>query len=386
MTRVNAVTSERAIRILHVIDSGGLYGAERVLLTLGSECRRLGHEVFVGTIVSPEDDGDPLGEAVAREGLGHIQFRMRDGVNFRGLREIFAFAREHRIDVIHSHGYKANILLAMAPRRLRPCGMVCTLHGWTSKSAFQKIALYESLEKALVHRFDYVVTVSDSILRKVGPRVQNGKGIKIANGIPVSLLPASETRRAWRESMGTERDPVSILAIGRLSHEKGFDILIAAAELMREQGVHVSLRIAGDGPRRNELASLIDAAGLNRQVVLTGYVTDPRPLYLAADIFVLSSRTEGLPLVLLEAMSLGTPVIATPVGDVPEVLGGEECGHLLTAIDAPTLAKAVCEFMKARTPWSERVVWNARRRVEQEYSAAAMAEKYLQMYSALHLT
>ena len=385
MIQVDAVTSDRPMRILHVIDSGGLYGAERVILTLGSECRKLGHEICVGTIVAPEDNGDPLGEAAVREGLKHVQFRMRDGLNVRGLREIFAFAREQSIDIIHSHGYKANILLALAPRRMRPCAMVCTLHGWTSKSSFQKLAVYENLEKVLVRRFDYVVAVSDSIQQKIQPLVRKGQVLKIANGMPVSLSSPSERSRVWQESKGTEGDPISLLAIGRLSYEKGFDILIAAARLLREQGVHVSVRIAGDGPRKNELSGLIEAAELKGQVLLTGYVTDPRPLYLAADIFVLSSRTEGLPLVLLEAMSLGTPVIATPVGDVPQVLGEEECGHLLTSTDAPTLAKAVCEFIEAGAAARERVVRNAKRRIEQEYSATAMAEKYLHIYSTLNL-
>ena len=264
--------------------------------------------------------------------------------------------------------------------------MVCTLHGWTSKSAFQKIALYENLEKFLVHRFDQVVAVSDSILQKIESRVQKGQALKISNGMAVSPWPTSERRGIWRETKGTERDPVSILAIGRLSHEKGFDILIAAAQLLKEKGVHISVKIAGAGPRRNELAGLIDAAGLTREVVLIGYVTDTRPLYLAADIFVLSSRTEGLPLVLLEAMSFGTPVIATPVGDVPEVLGGEECGHLMTSIDTYTLADAVCKNLKAGAARSEQMARNARIRVQQEYSAVAMAEKYLRIYWASNVT
>ena len=262
--------------------------------------------------------------------------------------------------------------------------MVCTLHGWTSKSSFKKIALYENLEKALVHRLDYVVAVSDSILQKIEPRVRNGKALKIANGMPVSLWSPSEGSRVWRETKGTERDPISLLAIGRLSHEKGFDILIRAAQLLKEQGVHISVRIAGDGPRRNELAGLIDAAGLSREVELIGYVMETQPLYLNADIFILSSRTEGLPIVLLEAMSHGTPVIATPVGDIPEVLGAKECGQLLISIDAPALATAVCEFMEIGVEGIERMVRMAKRRVEQEYSAVAMAQKYQNIYLMLN--
>lgn len=363
------------MRILHVIDSGGLYGAEKVILTLGSECQKLGHEVFVGTIVSPKDHGDPLGEAAAREGLKHVQFCMRDGFNVRGLREIFAFAREHRIDIIHSHGFKANILLAMAPAGLRVCPMVCTLHGWTAAGKLSKMSVYEWLEKRLVGRFDTVIVVSEMIRDRLPPSRTPVRLIR--NGIP-DLSDMTPRRHASAED--PSEGALHILAAGRLSHEKGYDLLIRAVASLKERGVPVEVTIAGEGSRRADLEKQIADAGLNSQVRLPGYINEMDQLFAEADVFVLCSRTEGLPMVLLEAMGRGVPVIATSVGQVPEVLGHGECGRLVPPGNWEALADAIKSRADEPPQYVNDTIERASSRVASNYSAAAMSAPYCDVY------
>ncbi len=198
--------SER-LRILHVIDSGGLYGAEKVLLSLAVETVKRGHHVCVGTIVAPQDEQDAVGCAARDFGLNHVTFEMTDGLNWRGLADILRFAREERTDLIHSHGYKANTLLALSPRRWRPCAIACTLHGWTATSSLTKIAVYEYLERKIIRRLDRVVAVSDSILRRVA-RGHDGFSVKIPNGVDVATayVPSrggGSTRNAGGPGQGT---------------------------------------------------------------------------------------------------------------------------------------------------------------------------------------
>ena len=130
-----------------------------------------------------------------------------------------------------------------------------------------------------------------------------------------------------------------LLAVGRLGAEKGFDMLIAAMCILRDRGVAARLRIAGEGPERPKLEAQIAAHSLGGIVELLGYQAGLSSLYRAADFFVLSSRTEGLPIVLLEAMAYGTPVIASAVGEVPTVLDDGRCGWLIEHLSADDIAR-----------------------------------------------
>lgn len=368
------------LRIMHVIDSGGLYGAEKMILSLSLECKKMGHEIFIGTIVSPDDLGDPLGEIAAGHTLNHICFRMPDGFSIRGLWEILRFARAQKIDVIHSHGYKSNIILGITPRLVRPSPIICTLHGWTSRAHLKKLTFFEAVERKLIRRLDSIVSVSDSVRRKIDPERSNKKISTIPNGIQLPQeLPITPSRplvgRGW-----SEHEPLRILSIGRLSHEKGFDTLLEAVRILREQDAHIRVTIAGDGPRRHELLQFVEAANLEQYVSLIGYVRDTQALYEAADLFVIPSRTEGLPLVLLEAMIARVPVIATDVGDISQVLAGGRYGRLLRKPDARVLADAILDFSSNRLQVIEETVDKARQNVIEAYSAEMMAKRYVEVY------
>lgn len=366
--------SARNLRILHVIDSGGLYGAERVLLGLARQCTSLGDEVIVATLVSPQDDGDPLGEAAAASGLEHQPFVVPDGFRISVSRQILAFARTRRIDVIHSHGYRANIMLGLVPRRYRPCAMLCTLHGWTATGRLQKLAIYEWLERLVVRGFDRVVAVSEPLLHILSRTVPASRLVRISNGIEVNVV-AKHRAAATGHEHHHFNDPPLLLAAGRLSEEKGFDLLVDAVARLRDEGIMVKARIAGAGPMCEAIRQLVAARGLDRQIELLGFCDDLGPLYREADLFVLPSRSEGLPLVLLEAMAHRVPVVATPVGEVPTVLEAGRLGTIARTADAQSLAVAM-KYGLARAQGSGGDTQQARDRVLAEYSLESMAAGY----------
>lgn len=365
------------MKILHVIDSGGLYGAEKMLLGLAAQCCKLGHAVTIGTIVAPQDESDALGEAADRRGLEHRQFSMNDGLNLRGARDILRYADEQGFDIIHTHGYKANILLSLVPGRRRPA-MVCTLHGWASAGRRGRIWLYETLDRLLLRRLDRVVVVSEP-MRKVAARyVAQDRLSVIPNGIELPDPGGEPVTAGMRYERGRGQ-AVRILAIGRLSYEKGFDRLVEATRTLVAEGMNLIVTIAGDGDCRAELERQIATAGLEGQVRLEGYVSDVDGLYRNSDLFVLCSRTEGLPLVLLEAMSHGLPVVATPVGEIPVVLGHGRFGCLLDDGSAQALADGIRRVAGS----AERgdLAARASAHVRREYSVETMVSRYCHIYA-----
>ena len=364
---------DRRLKILHIIDSGGLYGAERVLLGLSAKCQDWGYDVTIGTIVAPRDEDDALGQAAQERGIPHHAFVMADGLSLQGLRALMCYVRDHSIDVIHSHGYKANILLALAPGRRR---MICTLHGWTAAGRLSKLALYETLSKPLLRRFDRVVAVSQQMRPELGRYVSSRRLHVIHNGIELPEYPLDSSAVPERRGVSV---PMRALAIGRLSSEKAFNRLIEATRILQARGTHLHVTIAGEGDARKELERQISLSHLGEHVRLLGYVTDVDALYAQADFFVLCSSTEGLPLVLLEAMSRQIPVIATPVGEIPFVLGGGLYGYVLADENPLTLADGIGKLIASYKDAALRAV-RASDHVRENYSIDAMTRRYCELY------
>lgn len=366
------------MRVLHLIDSAGVYGAEKVLLSLARESAKSGHDVIVGTIVGPTDLGDPLGDAARAMNIAHVQFGMRDGVDIAGLRRVVQFVGERRVQVIHTHGYKANILIALVPRSGREWVQICTLHGWTSRSRMSRLALYEVAERLLLHRSDEIVAVSAEIAEKVRAPAIVGRLTTIPNGIELGDVVAAVDRGSAAER---DRRPTELLAVGRLGAEKGMDLVIHAVHQLRARGDDICLSIAGAGPESDRLRSLVDELSLNGHVRFLGYRTDVGGLLEKADFFVLGSRTEGLPIVLLEAMAYGTPVICTPVGDIPKVLDDGRCGWLASEVSIDSVAEAIRTAVTAAPEEIVSRVVSALEQVRSHHSSSAMAERYLAIYS-----
>lgn len=361
------------LKILHLISSGGLYGAERMLLTLASECQEMGHKPVVGTILGLVDIGNELLEEASRRGLEAEVFRAGGRARFRDINAILDFAVKSRIQVIHAHGYKAIILLALASERVRPCPFVCTLHGWTAHRNLSKLAVYEWLARKLTVRFDRIVSVSSDMVASLPKSLPRNHIAVIPNGIALT----QRVSRASRCSLPAK--PPLILAVGRLSFEKGFDLLLEASAELRTYGREFRLVIAGEGRERQKLELMTARLGLQDFVSFQGYSKQLRELYSDASLLVIPSRTEGLPMVLLEAMVAEVPVVATGVGEIPLVLEHGSLGGVVPSNCAHALAMAIVSVLDSPVESMARAV-AAREKVERHYSARAMARRYCDMY------
>lgn len=371
------------MKVLHIIDSGGLYGAEMVLLNLVAEQIKQGLDPTIASIGERGIKEKPIEAEALKRGFQVRKFRMAPGPNIAGAFEILGYAHKERFDLMHSHGYKGNILFGFMPKRVRKVPLVSTLHGWTSTIGLSKIRLYEWLDAKSLRFIDAVVLVNKGMLDN--PRLKKVRGVKfhiVNNGIPLDQSTDLTIQRfdaLDKTIIEFCQRGYTIGSIGRLSKEKGYDFLIEALARLVKDCVDARLVIIGEGPERVCLEKLAEELGIADCVLLPGYREDAKRYLPLFSIFVLPSLTEGLPMTLLEAMHAGVPIVATRVGGVPDALDDGEAGALVKARDSGALAKAIGSLAKDPS-LASRLVEKAYDRVEECYSSERMAKEYLELY------
>jgi glycosyltransferase involved in cell wall biosynthesis len=359
---------------VQLVSTGGLYGAEKVLLELAVFLREQGWESHV---VALEGSGAAalVREATARAlkaqaftAQGHMPLPSL----LRRLRELLAGFPQA---VVHSHGYKPDLLLRWLgmPRRL---ACIATCH--SAYSEVRKLRALEWFDRRAVRSFDRAVGVSPQIcaeLRAAG--VPAERIALVANGIgTVAAQPAA--RGAVRAEFGLAADTQLLVHVGRQIYLKRIDLLLRALHgIASEQQLH--LLLVGEGPLRGELEQLSEALGLSQRVHFCGYRHDVTRLLAAADGFVLNSDSEGAPVTVLEAMAVGCPIVATRVGSIPELLRDGEDAALVPPGDLAALQGALQDLLRDPARAKARAA-TAHRRFLGHYSRDAMGRSYLKIY------
>lgn len=367
--------------ILHLIDSGGMYGAEKVVLTLLKELQGSQYAGILGCIREGESERPQIAAEAEKEGIPVQYFTMRRGLNLSGLQSIRKFVEVQGLGLVHSHGYKTNILLSLLPGR--SFNTVSTVHGWAKQSAGMKGKFYEFLDAVALKRMDRVIAVSKAVLEDLTKRgLKKDRIGLIYNGIHIDGDTPDFDPLSLRRKYGIQRDAFIIGTVGRLAKVKGHAHLIEAMPSILEEIPDCQLVIAGDGPLKGDLEAIIKRLGLIDNIKLLGYVGEIRALLEMIDLFILPSLSEGLPIVLLEAMVSEKPIVAASVGGVPEAISGPELGILVPPANPQMITDAVISLFRDKERM-ERVGINAGRRVRNAFSAANMAKQYVDVYSHL---
>lgn len=370
------------MRVLHIIDSAGLYGAEMVLLNLVEEQIKQGLNTEIASIGSKGTDEKPIESAAIQKNLPVRAFRMAPGPNPIGMMRVLRYARQTNVDILHSHGYKGNVAFGLIPRAMRQTPMVSTVHGYTSHRGFSKNRIYELMDLFSLRFIDHVVLVNRGML--ASPRLKALRRSRLSvidNGI---ALNSTINTMGGEPSLDANivkfcKDGVLLGSIGRLSREKGYDLLLKACAKLRQGGVDAKVIIIGEGYARKELDELIKFLDLHEAVFLPGYRQNAARYMSLFDVYVISSHTEGLPMTLLEAMSAGTPIIATTVGGIPNVLDQGRCGVLVPPDNADAIAEAV-QHINRNPDIARRMTKMGLERVSTLYSSHSTAIDYLALY------
>jgi len=363
------------MKVVHMIDSEGMYGAEYVLYNLLPCLRDNGVDAMLACLSPTDSPGADLGRALEKKQVPVFYLDEKKKISTEGLLSIYRTIRSCRADILHVHGYKATILGGMAAR-VAGVPIISTYHADASR--YPELSTRVKIETPILKMAKMVIAVSDIIKDGLIRRgIGESRLTVIHNGI------GDPTRRlmsAFSPDVEAEA-PLRILCIGRLIPVKRFDLAVRAISVLRKEFPCAHLTIAGAGPLQSELRSLVEALDLEASVSLPGYVSDTGDLFRKSDIFALPSETEGSPITLIEAMAYAKPIVASMVGAIPEMVGGNAGSQLIAPGNLEQLIDALRRFMS--DPEYRRESGRlSRKRFERSFTAETMTARYVKQYEA----
>jgi glycosyltransferase involved in cell wall biosynthesis len=373
-------------KILHFIESNGVYGAEKVVLNLSAEMSRHGRfKPIIGCIAGSATTRNALYECAKSSGIAAMSIIISKNysIAFQLLKSVRRI-RQCEIDIIHTHGHKAAII-GFIIHLLSGIPIVGTSHLWFDNafdhpSNNMRYKLMTKLEHILVKYFSFCVCVSEVIQsRLVGMNPHMNNTCVIYNGIERHVRDTTMDKDSIRKELGIRNEYPLVLNAGRLMRQKAQCDIISAASILKEKAMPVNIIIAGEGILRERLDEQIENLKLADTVKLVGFRDDVARLLDIADIFLLPSLEEGLPIAMLEAMSARVPIIATPVGEVPKIIEHGVNGLLVPVNDAPAIAEAVARYLED-PPEANRMCENAFEQFERIFSSSIMYAEYSKVY------
>lgn len=373
--QLNAAVPATGQLILHLLSSGGFYGAERMLL---DHCQATPGRHRVLFLDAPQDLVMRFREAgidcQSCHGLGAL------------LRQVAAVRGERPL--INTHNFKGMVFGWLAATLWR-LPLVTTQHGFTPRSTKQRFYTWLSLQLCRTPTVATVVCVAESIARihrQAG--VPASKLQVIPNGLPdpvasVQSAPvgagSSRDGNTAVQSQGSRQAPWLAGYVGRLSSEKGPDLFLDTLIPLCQRHPHLHAVMLGDGPERATLQGRIDAAGLSERITLPGFQRDMQAWMTRLDALVISSRTEGTPMILLEAMQDGVPVVAFGVGGIPDVIEHGRSGLLAAPLAVDELA-AHLQALLDDPQQAEELVARARQTQRERYHLPTLAQRWALVY------
>jgi len=360
--------------VMHLIETGGAGGAERVLAHIASS---LGPDYCSETALIRDSW---LGGVLRERGIPVTMLQSRPHGDFATLRDILRLIRKKRVAILHSHEFYMNVLGLMASR-LTGVPLVATVH--------EKNYYPDRFRRRVAYRVvgsfaGQMVAVSEDLKQFLAERIRIplDRIRVVPNGIPCHKDPPHQRAAALRAALGL--DPLSqvVGTVGRLVPKKGYKYLIDGGIQVAQRFPGVIFLVVGRGELRDELEGQARRLGIAPRFRLLGHREDVSDILSLCDIFVLPSLSEGMPLALLEAMAAGVPAVATRVGGVTEVLEDGKSGFLVPPGDSQALARGIISLLEDRS-LARRIGNSAREVVASRFSLNVMVEAYRGIYAKL---
>lgn len=328
--------SDQPLNILHVLAPAPAGGLESVVLQTTKGLRARGHNVTVAAVLQPgSEHSHPFVDSL-RAHNAPVACVVVGARAYQTERQAIArLIREHDIHVVHTHGYRPDVIDGPVAHSLDRAH-VTTLHGFVGGSFRSR--LYERLQIRAARKADAAIAVSAPILQRLSQAGAGGHAHLVRNAV----LPDAQTldRAASRDALRLPHEACLVGWVGRVSHEKGPDVFVEALAKTPEW-VHGA--VIGSGPMMDAIQMQASALGVADRLHFPGMFPNARRYFAALDVLALTSRTEGTPMVLLEAMWAGVPILATSVGGIPDLLNGQ-IAQLCASEDATAIGAAMTKL------------------------------------------
>jgi glycosyltransferase involved in cell wall biosynthesis len=341
--------AERPLRITAIIDDNAVSGKTQPIVSFAKEAHARSvppREIEVSIVAfSRRGAARNLASLLRAEGLDVRLLEERRAFDWRVVEKLKALLSETAADIVWTHSSKTHFLAALSNVR-GDRRWVAFHHGYTSTSL--RWRAYQLLDRWSLMRAESVIVPCDAFRAQmehlgIPPRI-----VRVCPTPNVSRPSADRTRvDRPREALGISARSKVVLSVGRLSKEKRQDVLIRSFGALRRatRFGDAVLVLVGSGPERAGLGRLVHRLGLDGSVIFAGQRDDVSSFYAMADVFVLSSDTEGTPNVILEAMNAGIPIVATKAGGLVEMLEDRRSGLLLSCGDVDGMTACIAAIL-----------------------------------------
>jgi glycosyltransferase involved in cell wall biosynthesis len=373
----------RPIRVLELRSVRGAGGGPEKTILLGTAATDPSRfAITVCYLRDRRDDRFEMTRRAAKLKIDYVEIEERHSLDPAVWPQLRRLVRDRGIDIVHAHEYKSDLLAYMLSK-VEPVIPLATAHAWTGHS-WKERALYYPVDKWLLARFPKVIAVSSEIKRELAAWGARPDDVDVVlNGIDETLFRRDPARRAAeRERYRVSPGDFVIGSVGRLEPQKRFDLLVEAFAAIHQARPDLRLIIAGEGSERPGLEAQIQRLGLGSACRLAGQTSDVAGFHHALDLFVQSSMYEGTPNVVLEAMALETPLVATDVGGTAELMRHQVDGLIVPPLNLMALTSAIRAALDdagARQQWTEA----ARRRVETDLAFRTRMARVEAIYEQL---
>jgi len=359
--------------VLHILAPGRYGGLESVVNLLAARQRKAGQTAAVAAVIDAPDASTQFIEGLRRRSVPTHVVRVQPRAYLSERAVIRGLCSELKPEIVHTHGYRADILSSGVARQLG-IRTVTTVHGFTGGS--RRLLLYEWAQRRSFRQFDSVVAVSRPLAQQIVRAGVDPARVSIISNVS-SELTAPLSRTAARRRLGLPNDAFVVGSVGRVVRAKGFDLLIDALS-RPDIPPETILAIVGDGPDREALEARAAAQGVRDRVYWCGRVDDAASLYAAFDVFALASRAEGSPISVLEAVNARVPVIASAVGGIPDMFDYGDA-VLVPVGESEGIASAI-QQMRIHPDQARLRADRARLRLAHDHSVDAWIESYASIY------
>ncbi|WP_421943933.1 glycosyltransferase family 4 protein [Pedobacter sp.] len=364
-------------RILHAIRQGKVGGGETHVLDL---VNTLDKEKYDSIILSFTNG--PMVDKLRADGFTTFVIETEKPFNFMVWNQVKELIFQQKIDLIHAHGTRANSNTFFASKQLK-LPLIYTVHGWSfhpDQSSLVKFIRTQS-EKFLVNVATKTICVSQSNLAEGQGKFKMKNATVISNGINRVRFDPNLSYKDVRGEFGIDNNILLVGYIARITHQKSPLIFIKAIAAINDKE-NIKFLIVGDGDLKNEMISLAQQLNVEKYIVFVDFRNDIPDILNAIDIFCLPSLWEGLPIALLEAMSMRKAIIASKIDGITDLIIDNENGLLITPNDAESLTSAIFRLQND-LPLLKQLGSEAEKTVKEKFNVSSMTKKIETIYSEI---